>query len=58
MNDSVVGISQCKLLLNKEWESFCSLTCDDQTVIMIQGFSEEARHNKFGVDQKTDFLLN
>ena len=37
---------------------FWSLTCDDQTFIMVQGFSEEARNNELGIDQKTDFLLN
>ena len=39
-------------------EFLLSLTCDDQTFIMIQGFSEEARNNKLRVDQKTDFLLD
>lgn len=60
MNNWIAGFLQkiCKLLFNKVWESFCALTCDDKTVIMIQGFSEEAGNNKLRIDQEADFLLN
>lgn len=43
----------------KQGEFFSlALTCDDQTVVIVQDFREEARHNELGVDEKTDFLLN
>lgn len=58
MNNCIAGFLQWNLLLNKMWESFCALTCDDKTVIMIQGLSEEARNNKLRIDQEADFLLN
>lgn len=42
----------------KKINTLTLLTCDNQTVVIIQCFREEAGNDEFRVDQKSDFFLN
>lgn len=68
--DKTIGLKQYVLLCDpppKKWEiialkimmdSLASLTCDNKTLIIIEGFSEETRNDEFRVYKETYFFLN
>lgn len=41
-----------------KWGVSATLTCDDETLVVVQGFGEEARHDELGVDHEPDLLLD